>query len=133
MNRPALEEAVRPRKVDHFERTDFFVRGHQEPERLDAFFGNVKAVARRELRHVVGAEDVEGAGFRRKIDRGAFLAEIQRPKSHRVPDGGDAVIEEKDERIGAFDAEKYLLNFFDRGHIAGADDPMKDYLGYLKR
>ena len=125
----SLDDRIRAREIDIFEDT--------EPRRdllerhlaADAVLVDDQHLAGLKIAHDGGADDVEGAGFRRQKPGVVTLAKDQRPHPVRVAHPDQHVIGDADERIGAVD----LLQRIDKpaGHISlmGAGHKMHDDLG----
>ena len=99
----------------------------------DTIVGDLDHLAVLDLAHELGADDVEGAGFRGEHIGALELAEHQRTDAERIARGEHAVGGERHEGIAAFDLANGVDEALDRARLRAAGDEVENDLGIGRR
>ena len=88
----ALDDAVGPREVDVLEDAEPAVAPGEGQQAFDPTSADDDDLARRDIAHELGADDVESAGLRRENPGVAEPAENQRAHPERIAHSDDLVL-----------------------------------------
>ncbi len=86
-------------------------------------------LARLDVAHEIGADDVERAGLRGQDPGVAELAQHQRPDAQRIAHADQSVLRQGRQRIGALDLAQRIDHAVLDGVLEAGGDEMDDHLG----
>ena len=111
----AFHHRIRPREVDILENAETVRCGHERAEAAHAVLIDDDHFTGGDVAHVIGANDVEGAGFGGEDVGVAQFAQHQRAHAVRIADADELRRREDDEGEGAF----HLLHRVDQAVFHG--------------
>ena len=129
----ALHHAVGPREIHILEDAEAL---RLDAERLhggDAALVEDDELARLDVAHIVGADDVEGAGLGREDPAVAPLAQHHRTDAERIAHADHHVVGDADQRIGALDLVQRVDQAVDHVAAQVRRHQMQDDLGVAGR
>src|SRR3989442_827141 len=101
---------VGPRKIDVLENAVLVRLGQREADRLEPGPRDAHHLARLDLAHVLGAQQIERAGLRSQQPRAPQATQVERAETARVADGVELVASEQQQGVGAFHLVQRVAN-----------------------
>ena len=125
----ALDRRIGPGEIDIFEDAEARLLRLEREQALDALGGDDHHLARLDVAHEAGADDVERAGLGRQDPGAVEVAEHQRPDAERIAHADHLLRRQRHQRVGALDLADRVDEARVEVALAAGGDQVQERLG----